>query len=145
MIRSVFACVCVHGCIQDSGVGVPSQQSLTPWFDAVNRSTFDNSRNMWKRFGLENFFSQKFLYLVYPTEKTALFYTIFIYSTSHCATAKDIWSFSYNIVRRLCSSKSQYFYRLMTFTLDLQQMRSTIIAIWIPAMGTDTQKMYTES
>lgn len=29
-------------------------------------------------FGLEFFFSQKLLYLDYPTEKTALFYTIFI-------------------------------------------------------------------
>lgn len=47
---SVCVCLCahacVHGCVWDSGVGVSLQQSLTPWFNAGNRSTFDNSRNM---------------------------------------------------------------------------------------------------
>ena len=31
-----------------------------------------NSRDLWKHFGLERFFAQKFLYLVYPTEKDCL-------------------------------------------------------------------------
>lgn len=80
------------------------------WFHAVNLLTFDNRRNMWrkkqKHFGLEIFFSQKFLYLVYPTEKTALFYTIFIQYIPLCNCNGHL---EFLLVRR--RSKSQYFYR----------------------------------
>lgn len=59
-----------------------------------------------KHFGLEIFFSQKFLYLVYPTEKTALFYTIFIQYIPLCNCNGHL---EFLLVRR--RSKSQYFYR----------------------------------
>ena len=80
------------------------------WFNAVNRLTFDNSRNMWKHFGLENFSPRNFC-IWFILLKRLPYFIQYLYSTSHCATATDIWSFYYNIVRRLCSSKSQYFYR----------------------------------
>lgn len=112
----VSECVCVRACVW---VGVwlcewvhsLLQQNLYSWFNAVNWLTFDNSRNMWKHFGLEKFFSPRNFCIWFVLLKRLPYFIQYLYSTSHCATATDIWSFYYNLDRRLCSSKSQYFYR----------------------------------
>lgn len=43
----VRACACVCGCVWVVGVGVFIVATIPySWFNAVNRLTFDNSRNM---------------------------------------------------------------------------------------------------
>lgn len=78
--------------------------------NAVNCTTSDNSRNLWKYFGLERFFPQKVLYLVYPTEDCLILYNIYtVHPTVQLQWTPEVFNI---IVKKLCSSKSQYFYRL---------------------------------
>lgn len=111
-----FACVRVHDrCGWVLGASSQLQQFLTTLqFSAVKEPwPWNNSKkkwNMWRKINILdlNFFSsQKFLYLVYPTEKTALFYTIFIHYIPLCNRKGHL---EFLLIRRLWSSKSQYFY-----------------------------------
>lgn len=114
IIRRLCACANVWECFGCwcECVGVLIVATIPcSWFNAVIRLTFDNSRNMWKHFGLEKIFSPRNFCIWFILLKRLPYFIQYLYSTSHCATAADIWSFYYNIVRRLCSIKSQYFYR----------------------------------
>lgn len=112
--RCVCVCVCVRACAWvclefRCGCTVATVPSSLVW--CCKPLNIWQQQKYVKTFWTWKFFSPRKFCIWFVLLKRLPYFIQYLYSTSHCATAKDIWSFSYNIVKRLCSSKSQYFYR----------------------------------
>lgn len=109
---SVRMRVCVCVCTGVSGIPVWVYHCNNPWLLGLMLET---AQQLTAAETCENIldlkiFSPRNFCIWFILLKRLPYFIQYLYSTSHCATAKDTWSFSYNIVR-LCSSKFQYFYR----------------------------------
>lgn len=122
----VWLCVCRY----------TAARCVTPCWCCKSHGTQQQQKSVKRKekkiFWTWNDFSPRILlYLVYPTEKTALFSTIFIQYIPLCNHKGHSGVFN-NIVRKLCSRKSQYFYRLWILHWSIKTMKPllALLHLW---------------